>query len=80
LSSEEEQAQKMEQASREVSSRFLGCFSTEDGEFVLNRLVSITIDRPVLFGGSTKFAAGIREGQNDLVRQILQQMKIAREG
>jgi hypothetical protein len=80
VSSEEEQAHKMEQASREVSSRFLECFSTDAGEFVLNRLKAITLDRPVLNSGSTKFGAGIREGQNDLVRQILQQMKIAKEG
>jgi hypothetical protein len=80
VSSEEEQAHKMEQASREVSSRFLECFSTDAGEFVLNRLKTITLDRPVLNSGSTQFGAGIREGQNDLVRQILQQIRIAKEG
>lgn len=78
--SNEQQEHEQERAARECASRFLECFSTNAGEFVLNRLTTITLDRPVLFGGSTKFAAGIREGQNDLVRQILQQMKLAKEG
>ncbi len=71
---------EQERAARECASRFLECFSTDAGQYVLNRLTTITLDRPVLSASSTKFGAGIREGQNDLVRQILQQMKIAREG
>jgi len=78
--SNDEQDHEQERASREIASQTLETFSTDAGKATLARLVKVTIDRPVLFGGSTKFAAGIREGQNDLVRQILQQIKIAKEG
>jgi hypothetical protein len=35
-----------EKKSRDIAGRFYGCFSTEDGQFVLNRLKEITLDRP----------------------------------
>lgn len=68
-----------EKKAREIASRFYGCFNTEDGEFVLNRLKEITLDRPVLNANSTQFGAGIREGQNMIVRQILDQIAIAEQ-
>jgi len=68
-----------EKKARDIASRFYGCFSTEDGEFVLNRLKEITLDRPVLNPNSTQFGAGMREGQNAIVRQILDQIAIAQQ-
>lgn len=68
-----------EKKAREIASRFYGCFSTEDGQFVINRLKDITIDRPVLNANSTQFGAGMREGQNAIVRQILDQLAIAEQ-
>ena len=68
-----------EKKAREIASHFFRCFSTDDGQYVLNRLKEITIDRPVLNANSTQFGAGMREGQNMIVRQILDQMKIAEE-
>lgn len=68
-----------EKKARDIASRFYGCFSTEDGEFVLNRLKEITLDRPVLNPNSTQFGAGMREGQNAIVRQILDQIAIAKQ-
>ena len=46
---------------------------------MLQRLKEITIDRPVLNANSTQFGAGMREGQNTLVRQILEQIAIAEQ-
>jgi hypothetical protein len=66
-----------EQKARDIAGRFYGCFSTEDGQFVLNRLKEITLDRPVLNANSTQFGAGMREGQNAIVRQILDQLALA---
>jgi len=66
-----------EKKARDIASRFYGCFGTEDGQFVINRLKEITLDRPVLNANSTQFGAGIREGQNIIVRQILDQIAIA---
>ena len=62
---------------REIAGRFYECFSTEAGEFVLERLKEITLNRSVLNANSTQFGAGIREGQNMLVRQILDQIVLA---
>jgi len=64
---------------RDIASRFYGCFSTEDGQFVINRLKDITLGRPVLNANSTQFGAGMREGQNTIVRQILDQIAIAEQ-
>jgi hypothetical protein len=68
-----------EKKARDIASRFYGCFSTEDGQFVINRLKEITLDRPVLNANSTQFGAGMREGQNVIVRQILDQLALAEQ-
>jgi hypothetical protein len=68
-----------EQKARDIASRFYVCFSTEDGQFVINRLKEITLDRPVLNANSTQFGAGMREGQNAIVRQILDQLALAEQ-
>ncbi len=68
-----------EKKARDIASRFYGCFSTEDGQFVINRLKDITLDRPVLNANSTQFGAGMREGQNAIVRQILDQLALAEQ-
>jgi hypothetical protein len=68
-----------EKKARDIASRFYGCFSTEDGQFVINRLKDITINRPVLNANSTQFGAGMREGQNAIVRQILDQLALAEQ-
>lgn len=69
---------KEEKKAREIASMFFQTFQTEPGKFVMNRLRQITIERPVLTATSTEFGAGIREGQNDIVRQIEAQIKFAR--
>lgn len=66
-----------EAKSNEIAGQFQECFSTDAGQYVLNRLKSITIDKPVLNPNSTQFGAGIREGQNNIVRQILDQLALA---
>lgn len=66
-----------EAKSNEIAGQFHECFSTDAGQYVLDRLKSITIDKPVLNPNSTQFGAGIREGQNNIVRQILDQLALA---
>ena len=63
--------------SNEIAGQFQECFSTDAGQYVLDRLKSITIDKPVLNPNSTQFGAGIREGQNNIVRQIIDQLSLA---
>ena len=62
---------------REIASRFHECFRTEAGQYVLNRLISITLLRPTVTPAATQFEAGIREGRADIVRQILTQLETA---
>ena len=62
---------------REIASRFHECFRSEAGKYVLDRLIDITLLRPIVTPAATQFEAGIREGKADLVRQILQQLDIA---
>lgn len=66
-----------ETKSREIAGQFQECFGTDAGKYVLDRLKSITVDRPVLNPNSTQFGAGIREGQNTIVRQIMEQLSLA---
>jgi len=66
-----------EAKAREIASRFHECFRSEAGQYVLQRLREVTLDKPVLNGNSTQFSAGIREGQNNIVRQILEQIAMA---
>tara|TARA_R100001377_G_C3136341_1_gene91115 strand:- start:332 stop:625 length:294 start_codon:yes stop_codon:yes gene_type:complete len=66
-----------EAKSREIAGQFQECFNTDAGKYVLDRLKSITVDRPVLNPNSTQFGAGIREGQNAIVRQIMEQLSLA---
>jgi len=68
---------KNEAKSREIAGQFFECFNTDAGKYVLARLSAITIDRPVLNPNSTQFGAGIREGQNTIVRQIYEQLSLA---
>jgi len=65
---------------REIASRFHECFRTEAGQYVLNRLIDVTILRPVVTPASTQFEAGIREGRADIVRQIMANIEQAERG
>jgi len=64
---------------RERARIFHQCFSTDAGQRVLDHLVDISLDRRVLKADSTQFAAGIREGENNLVRYIKNQIRQAGE-
>ena len=66
-----------EAKSHEIAGQFQECFSTDAGQYVLDRLKSITIDKPVLNPNSTQFGAGVREGQNNIVRQNIDQLALA---
>lgn len=55
-------------------------FSTPSGQALLTWLVATFIARPTVHPNDTQFAAGIREGQADVVRQLLTNIEIARRG
>ena len=62
---------------REIASRFHECFRSDAGQYVLDRLIAITLLRPIVTPASSQFDAGIREGRADIVRQILAQIETA---
>lgn len=67
-------------AAKEYASMFHDVFKTDAGQRLLEQLKREYLNNPVLGPDSTQFGAGIREGENRLVRKILQQMIIAEGG
>lgn len=55
-------------------------FNTPAGQKFLEHLVRTFIARPIVHPADTQFAAGIRQGQADVVLQILQNLEIAKRG
>lgn len=55
-------------------------FGTPAGKKLLRWMAQQTILRPTGDGGASERAAGIREGQNDLVRQLLAMIERAKQG
>ena len=55
-------------------------FSTEAGEELLKRWISVFLTRPIVRPGEDAFSQGIREGQADVIRQILYNIELARTG
>lgn len=55
-------------------------FNTDAGKKLLKWMVQQTVLRPTVTATSTSFQAGIREGQNDLVRQLLAMIERTRKG
>ena len=68
---------EQEKQAMEVASLFRQTFTTEAGKKVLEILDNQCLRRPVVTPDSTQFQAGIREGQNDIVRQIHAQIELA---
>jgi hypothetical protein len=55
-------------------------FNTAPGQEFLQHLVRTFVARPIVHPADTQFAAGIRQGQADVVLQILQNLEIAKRG
>lgn len=55
-------------------------FSTPEGKKLLRWMVQQTVLRPTVTPAGTQFQAGIREGQNDLVRQLLSMIERSQKG
>jgi hypothetical protein len=55
-------------------------FNTEAGKELLAHWERVLVWRPIVQPNDTQFAAGIREGQADIVRQIRFNLDFARKG
>lgn len=64
-----------------VAGHFQNTFTmSEQGKFILRLLVEQYLLQRIVQPGDDEFAAGIRQGQADVVRFILRQIEIARTG
>ena len=59
----------------EIDKIYMRCFSSEEGQKVLQHLQSITIDHPAWTPGTEPSYGYAREGQNSIVREIIQRMR-----
>ena len=59
----------------EIDKAYMRSFSTEEGQKVLQHLQSITIDQPAWTPGAEPSYGYAREGQNSIVREIMQRMR-----
>lgn len=55
-------------------------FATDEGRKLMKWMLQQTVLRPTLTANSTVFQAGIREGQNDMVRQLLAMIERSKQG
>lgn len=65
-----EELQKAQATNRKAAAQAYAVFNTEEGAALLEHLRETFINRPVLTADSTPMGAGIREGQNSLVRYL----------
>ena len=59
----------------EIDKIYTRVFSSEDGQKVLDHLKAITIDQPAWTTGAEPSFGYAREGQNSVVREIIQRMR-----
>ena len=64
--------------SDDIDKVFVRCFSTKDGQAVLEWLRQTTIEQPTWFPGDDPSHGFHREGQNSLVRDIEKRIKRGR--
>ena len=64
----------MEKTQAEVSSIIVGTFATELGGRCIDHLKGVFIDRPIYRKGQTLEETAYRQGQADLVQQLLKEL------
>jgi len=65
--------------SNDIDKVFVRCFSTKEGQLVLEHLRNVTIEQPTFIPGSDSSFGFHREGQNSIVREIERRIKRGRE-
>jgi len=63
---------------KKKDSLYAKIFSSAEGQIVLDDLKSRTIDKPSWFPGADEHYGYVREGQNAVVREILQRIERAK--
>ena len=63
-----------------IARLFSDTFDTVVGQALLEHMIVTFLCRPIVRPADTQFEAGIRQGQADVVMQILSNIEIARRG
>ena len=64
----------------ELDKNFFRTFQTEDGEKVLQYLKTFTIDQPTWTPGADASHGYLREGQNSIIREIINRIRRCNNG
>ena len=64
----------------ELDKIFFRTFQTEDGEKVLQYLKTFTIDQPTWTPGADASHGYLREGQNSIIREIINRLRRCNNG
>lgn len=73
-----EQAKKTQDKQFDLDICFVRCFSTGEGQKVLEYLESVTLDQPAWYPGEDPSHGFAREGQNSIVREIKKRIERGR--
>ena len=70
---------EVSEISEEIDRKILRIFSTKDGQEVLEYYRKKTLDQPSFYPGEDASFGYLREGQNHIIRDIINRIKKGRE-
>jgi len=70
---------KEEQQALDIATMYFSCFGTDAGNIVLEAMIETFMTKPVVRSGEDAYAQGIRQGRQDVVMQIIQQIEFAKD-
>ena len=73
-------AHEKDQKGIELAKEIHNTFRSGSGKYVLEFLVNKFLTKPIVVPGDDAFAQGIREGRADVVRQIMANIELAKQG
>lgn len=68
-----------ERQSSDIATMYFSCFGTDAGQRVLDNMIETFMTKPVVRSGEDAYAQGIRQGRQDVVMQIIQQIEFAKD-
>ena len=64
----------------EIAKQIHNTFKEGSGKYVLEFMIRKFLTKPIVIPGQDAFAQGIREGRADVVRQIMANIELAKQG
>ncbi len=75
-----EQKEKNQELAMEIAGQVHNTFRDGSGKYVLEYFIKSFLTKAIVRPGEDSFAQGIREGQADVIRQILRWIEISKTG